>query len=146
MNDKISAASVLNSIYRDAALGSSAISDLLPKTENAQFRSDLRTQESEYNAICAEATNQLSSLGLKPDPIGAGKIVGMKASVTMNTIMNTDTSHLAEMMIQGSTNGITSMTKVLNGYPNPDPQVKGLADRLIQVEQQNIARLKAYLS
>ena len=138
-------ASVLNSIYRGARIGSESIENLLTKTEHPQFRDDLRTQEGQYEAICKDAANRLLALGNIPDPIGTGKKLSMKASLEMCTVGNTSTSHLAEVMIRGSTMGITNMTKILNGYQNPNPEVAGLAQQLITVEQQNIDRLKVYL-
>ena len=137
--------SVLNSIYRGARIGSESIENILPKTEHPAFRDDLRTQEGEYEAIMKEAANRLMEKGNTPDPIGSYKKVTMKAAVEMSTMANCDTSHLAEIMIKGSTMGITNMTKILNGYQNPDPQVAGLAQKLITTEQQNIERLKTYL-
>lgn len=136
---------VLNSIYRGARTGSQAISDLLPKAENSRFRSDLQTQEKEYNGISTEAANMLINMGTEPEPVGAVKKAGMKMAVEMNTALNNETSYLAQLMIKGSTTGITNMTKVLNNYENPNPQVEALAQRLIKTEQQNIDRLKVYL-
>ena len=137
--------SVLNSIYRGAKIGCQSISELLPKTDNPEFQADLQTQELQYEAIKTAAASKLQALGAAPEPIGLAAQAGMKASVGMHTMMNTDTTHLAELMINGSNMGITNMTKVLNGYPNPKPDIKQLADRLIQIEQDNIERLKTYL-
>ena len=136
---------VLNSIYRNAQTGYQAISDILPKTDNAGFRSDLKTQEGQYKAIVNEASSRLAGLGTEPESVSSIKKASMKVMAEMNTMMNNDTTHLAEMMIQGSNMGITNMTKVLNGYPDPNPDVKNLADRLITIEHQNIERLKTYL-
>ena len=138
-------AEVLNSIYRGAKTGSQAISDLLPKAENSRFRSDLQTQEQEYNTISNEAANMLIKMGAEPEPVSAVKKMGMKMGVETNTMINNDTGYLANLMIKGSTMGITNMTKVLNNYKDPDPQITDLASRLIKAEQQNIDRLKAYL-
>ncbi|MBQ6539921.1 MAG: hypothetical protein IJL71_02730 [Oscillospiraceae bacterium] len=144
-SQKTPEASVLNSIYRGARIGRESVANILPKTEHPGFRDDLRTQEGEYDAICKEAANRLAEMGNTPDPIEDMKKMTMKAAVNMNTLMNCDTSHLADIMIRGSTMGITNMTKILNGYQNPDPQVAGLAQKLITTEQQNIERLKVYL-
>lgn len=136
---------VLNDIYKNAQTGCQGISDLMPRVTNSAFRSDLVTQGNEYKAIAHLATDRLIEMGDTPSEIGPMQRVGMWAAVTSKTMMNSDTSHLAEMMITGSTMGITNMTKVLNSYQNPNPQVKTLADQLINTEHQNIERLKAYL-
>ena len=73
------------------------------------------------------------------------KKAGMKMGVMMNTALDDTTSHMAELMIKGSSMGITQMTKVLNDYQPPRKEVTELANRLITAEQNNIDRLKAYL-
>lgn len=142
---KNSEATVLNSIYRGAKVGAAAIQDILPKVEDSNFLSDMKTQYQQYNAISGQAAAQLLSMGASPEPVGTLKKAGMKAATEMNTILNTDTTHLAELMIKGSNMGITNMTKVMNNYSDPKPEVKQLADKLIKTEQQNLERLKAYL-
>lgn len=140
-NDK----SVLNNIYQTAQTGSQGISDLMPKINNSSFRDDMKQQDNEYRTIQQQATQQLIQMGDTPSEIGAIQRAGMWATVNTRTIMNSDTSHLAEMMITGSTMGITNMTKALNTYQSPNPQVKTLAEQLITTQQQHIERLKSYL-
>lgn len=140
-NDK----AILNDIYRNAQSGSQSICDLMPKVTNSTFRDDLKAQGNEYKDIARLASDQIIQMGDTPSEFGALQRAGMWASVNSKTMMNSDTTHLAEMMIQGSTMGITNMTKVINNYQNPNPQVKALADRLINTENQNIERLKTYL-
>lgn len=136
---------VLNSVYRNAKTGAQAISDLLPKAEDASFVSDLKTQHKEYEDISREAASRIVSLGGEPEPVGEMKKLGMKMGVTMNTMMCDDTEHLAELMIKGSNMGIVTMTKVVNGHSGASPETLGLAQKLITSEHDNISRLKVYL-
>ncbi|MBQ3404244.1 MAG: hypothetical protein IJG63_02350, partial [Oscillospiraceae bacterium] len=122
-----------------------AIQDIMPKVEDSNFMSDIRTQFQQYSDIRVQAEARLLSIGAKPEPVGMMKKAGMKMATEMNTVLSNDTAHLAELMIKGSNMGITNMTKVMNNYTDPDPEVSTLADRLIQTEQQNIERLKVYL-
>lgn len=143
--DTNTAKSVLNNIYLNAKTGSRGINDLMPKADSADFLAQLKAQDDTYRTIQQEAANQLIQMGEAPTDIGPLKKASMWASVNLNTLVNSDTSHLAELMITGSTMGITQMTKVLNGYQNPDPQIKALGDRLVQTQQQHIDQLKTYL-
>ncbi len=136
---------VLNSVYRNARVGSQAISDLLPRAEDASFKSDLVTQKNEYDSIGGEAAERIVGLGGQPEPVGEMKKLGMKMGVTMNTMMNEETGHLAELMIKGSNMGIVQMTKVINGHRDASPETLGLAQKLINCEHDNIVRLKTYL-
>ena len=137
--------SVLNSIYRNAKTGAQAIDDLLPKAEDSSFVSDLKTQYKEYESISREAASRIVNMGAEPEPVGEMKKLGMKMGVTMNTMANDETEHLAELMIKGSNMGIVTMTKVINGHNTASPETLGLAQKLITCEHDNISRLKAYL-
>lgn len=140
-NDK----AVLNDIYKNAQTGSQGICDLMPKITNSTFRDDLKSQEVQYKNIARQASEKIMQMGDTPCELGTLYRAGMWAAINTKTMMNSDTTHLAEMMIQGSTAGITNMTKVMNNYQNPNPQVKALADSLINMEHENIERLKTYL-
>ena len=63
----------------------------------------------------------------------------------MNTILNTSTSHIAELMIRGSNRGIIDMNKTLNRYPDAKGSAVELAKELMDFEEKNITRLKKYL-
>ncbi|MGM9521054.1 MAG: hypothetical protein ACI3VB_01070 [Oscillospiraceae bacterium] len=136
---------VLNSIYRGAKTGEQAINDMLPKTDDRAFTADLETQRDEYVTISKEAATRLVNMGTEPEPVGEMKKLGMKVGVTMNTMTNDETNHLAELVIKGSNMGIITMTKVVNGYQQASPETLGLAQKLITTENDNITRLKTYL-
>jgi len=136
---------VLNAIYRGAETGAQAISDLMPKAEDTAFRAELDAQAREFRSIASEAAVQLAGLNASPKPVGYAKKTGMKMAVEMNAMADPDLSHYAEMMIKGSHMGILNMTKVMNDYAEPRPEIRELGDRLIKAEQQHVEQLKKYL-
>ena len=153
---------LLQEVYRGAAMGREAIRLLLPRVENARFRSDLMTQSRQYESTAANAEQQLRALGKCPRELAEGKRNMLRMSLGMNTLLNRETSHLAELMIQGSNMGIVSLTKILNsfGTPTQNPaqtqqenlqtaparnQAIQLARDTIRFEEDNIDRLKVYL-
>ena len=69
----------------------------------------------------------------------------LKAGIHYNTMLNTSTGHIAEMMIQGSNSGILEMNKVLNHNEEAGDKPTALAKQLIDFEEKNIERLKKYL-
>ena len=153
---------LLQEIYKGAAMGREAIRLLLPKVTSARFRSDLQTQTRQYETTAANAEQQLRALGKCPRELAEGKRNMLRMSLSMNTLLNRETSHLAELMIQGSNMGIVSLTKILNsfGTPTQNPAQTGqenaqatpaqnqaiqLARDTIRFEENNIDRLKVYL-
>jgi hypothetical protein len=69
--------------------------------------------------------------------------VGMK----MNTLIDSSQSHIAQMMIEGSTMGVTDTTKVIHEYEgNPECRdVLDLARDIVKFEEQNIEDMKKFL-
>ena len=63
----------------------------------------------------------------------------------MNTMVDHRPSHVAEMLIQGSTMGVIDITENMNNYSNAEQPVKDLAKQVLDFENQNIERLKTYL-
>ena len=70
----------------------------------------------------------------------------LKFGIGYNTLFNTSTSHIAEMIIKGSNNGILEMEKVLahNGDMAGRSCVE-LAGELLTMENNNVRALKDYL-
>lgn len=147
---------LLQEIYQGAVMGTESIQLLLPKVQNPRFRSDLQTQTNQYQQTASQAEEQLKALGCCPKEPDSCKRSMLWASVQGQTLCNKETSHLAELMIQGSNMGIISLTKVLNSYTPADPQTdpagqqvqqqaRDLAQATIQMEEDNINRLKTYL-
>ena len=139
-------AALLCEVYHGADIGCDSIRTLLPKVKNPQFRSDLKTQYQQYQDIQSQAEEQLKTLGECPQEASLPGKMAIMASIHLNTLANRETSHLANMMIQGSTMGITEMTKTLNHYGSGDSKERSLAETLVRTEQEAIDRMKKYLS
>lgn len=54
-------------------------------------------------------------------------------------------SHIAEMVINGSTMSIVSMTKKLNELPEASPEVRTLAKDFIHDQEHYIGEMKSFL-
>ena len=114
--------------------------------DNARFRSDLQTQFRQYQATASNAENQMKAMGRCPKEVTNGKYALLWLSLQGNTLCNRETSHLAEMMIQGSSMGITEAVKKLHQYENDvEKDVKKLMERLQEFEEENVEKLKEFL-
>ncbi len=69
----------------------------------------------------------------------------LKNGVRANTMFNTSTSHIAELMIQGSNRGLTSMWKAINHNERAGSVSMEIARELMDFEEKNIEKLKQYL-
>lgn len=136
---------IYREIQKNAEMGMKAIETLSDKVYEDEFARQISRQSLKYSDIRNRAMNKL--LEAKAEPVHSNYLSDMmlKSAVHMNTLFNTSTSHLAEMMIQGSNRGITQMCKVLNHNPQAHSMSTELAKELMDFEEKSINILKKYL-
>ena len=135
----------LAEIYRGVKMGNETIKTILPKVKDNEMKQELLREQSIYQQFEQKALDELSKRNEKPQPISKAQSVGSWLGVQMNTIIDSTSSHIADLMIQGNNMGIIGITKIKNSHENAESQVVNLADELINIQQQNIEKLKPFL-
>ena len=82
------------------------------------------------------------------EPLPEENLVGktmLWGGIQMNTLLNASTSHLADMMIQGNTKGIVELMKAVKSNQSVQKEYYEIAQELMDFEEKNIEKLKAYL-
>ena len=87
----------------------------------------------------------LRELGGQPENISAMSKISSQMMTTMKTMTDSSVSHIADMMIQGSSMGVTKIIQHKNDYDQSNPRITALADKLLKTEQNNIEELKKFL-
>ena len=137
---------LLNNIYQNVKMGVDAINTLLPKVEDQAMRQDLTTQLLGYEEFSTQATKLLLEQGKTPKEISAFQKIPAEAGIHMNTLRDRSNSKIAEMMINGSIMGIIDTTRTLNQCRETCPkQLTQLAHDIIDFEDNNVTRMRAYL-
>lgn len=135
----------LSEIYRGAKMGVQTINNILTKVTDNNIYDELKYQLRSYEEIANEAYSEMLKRNNEPKDISTLNKLSAKMSIGINTFINSNPSHIADMMIKGNTMGVTGISKSLNAYNNADNEIKNLADRFIKLEQDNIDRLKKFL-
>jgi len=136
---------ILAEIYRNCQLALESISDILPEIEDEGIKAEILRQHEEYEKICGRAAclARDKALELKePNPM---KKAMMWGSIKMNTLTDNSRAPIAEMMIQGTTMGIVKTIRHLNDYQGQDGDARRLGERLLDMQERNVERMKAYL-
>ena len=137
---------ILAEIYRNCQLALESISDILPEGEDEGIKAEILRQHEEYEKICGRAAclARDKALELKePNPM---KKAMMWGSIKMNTLTDNSRAHIAEMMIQGTVMGITSLKTSLSELPkDDDEEITALLKDLIALEEEFEKKLKTFL-
>lgn len=153
MNDKrseqknSSSEKLLEELYKNSKMGANSIIDLLPKVKDQNMRDELTSELDSFEKFAKEAETLLYEINTEPQEESLFARLGTKMSVAMNTMVDSTSSHIAEMMIKGATMGITEATKLLRESENSScsEEALSLARRLIKYEEESIDRLKKFL-
>jgi hypothetical protein len=90
----------------------------MPKVKNEELKSDLTVQLSVYSAFASRAAKLLGEEGVKPEEEGLMAKMGAKWGIMMNTMKDSSTEHLIQMMIEGTTMGVTDMLRWIRESEN----------------------------
>ena len=140
------AAEMLNFIYQNSQMGVETLNQLIPMIDNEAFKKRIEAQLKEYEQIHEEAKKLLNRHGYDEKGIGALEKIMAYLMIDMKTLMDKSSSHIAEMLIQGSNMGIIDAVKRINQYEKEaEKEVTALMKRLLKFEENNVERLKEAL-
>ena len=136
---------MLSSILKAAQSGQVSIQKVMDISMRPTLRKALQSQLQEYNSIEAEAYALASQRGWELRELQPGKrlAVGIKSKVKLSH-GNPD-SKIADMMIQGNTQGMILILKNLHQFQQQDSQVSVLSQRLLDCETANIRQMQTFL-
>lgn len=136
---------VYRKIQKNTDMALKAIDTISDKVYDDQLAMQISRQSLKYSEIHNEAKKRL--IAAKADTYHGNNLSDMmlKASIQYNTLLNTSTGHIAELMIKGSNMGVLEMEKVLNHNEDADMKTVALARQLIDFEEKNVQRLIKYL-
>lgn len=137
---------VLAEIYRNAQLGLTSIADIMPEIDDERIKEEIMREHESYEQICSRAAALAVKYDLElkePSPI---KKAMMWSAIKMNAASDNSPQNIAQMMIKGTVQGITSLkTSLTDGEKWMDAEVKTLLKDFIAVEEGFERKLKSYL-
>jgi hypothetical protein len=137
---------ILAEIYRNCQLALESISDILPEVDDEELKAEIMRQHEEYERISGRAACIARDKGLEMKEPNPMKKAMMWGSIKMNTLTDNSRAHIAEMMIQGTVMGITSLKTSFSEKPeDDDEEITKLLKELIALEEGFEKKLKSYL-
>ena len=149
--DRSATAHLAEHVYKTAKMGADSITDALKgikdPEEKEKIRAELTRQYEEYENIAIKAEQVLTEMNIKPKEEGTMVKLAAKTGVMMNMMMDSTSSHVAEMMMEGLSMGIADTTKRVRQARESgcDPVVIDIADELVSFQEKSVDMIKKYL-
>ena len=137
---------LLTKVCEAADMGRDSINQVKGLTDNQPLNSALEQQCKEYDNIYNRAESILQQQDRPPKNSSAFAKVNSRIQVNLQTTLTDNVaSKIADMVIKGSTMGVTKITKQLHTYDGSNQAAKEVAQQLIQTEESNISEMKQFL-
>lgn len=136
---------IYKSVQKNTEMAMKAIETIEPKVYENELALLLEKTNRQYADIHEKAVSGLQEAKIEPKKTGGLEQMMLVGGITGNTLFNTSTSHIAELMIKGSNMGILDLTKTLNHNPNGEEKSMELANELMHMENRNLEEYKKYL-
>ena len=138
-------------LYKNVSMGNDAILHLLPRvsdgTPGGRIKTNMTAALCYYEKLSAKLHDILAAHGEEAKEEGKMAKMGARMGIMMNTALDATDSHIAQMLIEGSTMSVTENTKLIREFENDRDcaEVVSLARSLVEFEERHIEALKQYL-
>ena len=146
-NSKAATKKFLMQLYKNTKMGADSIIDIMPKVANEELKTELTSELERYEGFSKEIKAMLFDLGIEAQEENAMTKMMTKVGISINTMIDASASHIADIMIQGATMGVTDTTKLVREYENTScsENALSLAKKIIHYEESTIEKLKEFL-
>ena len=136
---------VLDELNKGACMGRDAIHFIMDKVEDENLKKELDRQYREYKEI-SEEINKIYPEYSNDEPHKTSTMNKVMTwyGIEMKTLIDSSTSKIAELLMQGTNMGIIEGRRLLNDK-NTDEEVKKLVEKYVQVQETAVEKLKPFL-
>lgn len=136
---------LLDEAYKNVRMATFAIDCLIDKVEDKKLENLIRKQNDFYLDTTEELEKLSESLKHTPVDINIMLKGTSFASIKMKTMMDNNAQHLAEMLTQGTTMGITDMIKSQSNHPTTNEKLLKITNSIVGSEEKFVESLKDFL-
>ena len=144
-NQKNDNLNLLEAVVQNTEMGKNTLEQILPMTNDVQFKAELLRQRNIYHQLNQEAHTAIEACGGSAQGQSPMAKLNTKMGIGLKTLTDKSTRNLAEMLTQGSGMGVVDCVKSCKDYPNAAPGSKRLAQRLQDFEEDNRIQLERFL-
>lgn len=136
---------LLNFVYQNSQMGIDTLSQLTELSDDEELKECMENQLEKYREFNKEARRLLAERGHNEKSLGMFDKLKTYLMINLQTISDKSASHLAQMLIEGSSMGVTNALQDLRKYEDADTEILRLMRKLYKFEEKNVETYKAFL-
>ena len=143
-NDK-NEINVLDELNKGACMGRDAIHFILDKVKDEGLKEELNIQYNKYKEISLKICELYPEYSEdEPHKTNAMNKVMTWYGIEMKTLMDSSTSKIAELLMQGTNMGIIEGRRLLN-HKETNEEINKLVEKYVEVQETAVEKLKPFL-
>lgn len=136
---------VLDELNKGCCMGMDAIHFILDKVEDEDLKKELNDQYDQYQSISDKIGELYPEYkNSKPHETNTMNKVMTWYGIEMKTLMDNNTSKIAELLLQGTNMGIIEGRKLLN-HKEIDSKAHRLVQEYVNMQEKAVEKLKKFL-
>ncbi len=138
---------LLEELHKNVTMAKESLTDIMPKVKNADLSAELTCQFNEYDKFCNSITELLKKFGGETKTQGFMTKMSAKIGIEMNTLTDSSDNHIAQMIIEGTTMGITDTIRLVRDYENSNcsEEALSLARKIVSYQEKTVEDVKKFL-
>ena len=136
---------LLEAVVQNTEMGKNTLEQIVPMTDDTQFKAELLRERNIYRELNQAAHTAIDACGGSAQGQSAMAKFNTKMGISMKTLTDKSTRNLAEMLSEGSSQGVMDCIKSQKDYPDAAPGSKRLMQRLQDFEEDNRIKLEQFL-
>ena len=141
-NDNLS---LLEAVVQNTEMGKNTLEQIVPMTDDVQLKAELLRERNIYRELNQEAHTAIEACGGTAQGQSAMAKLNTRMGIGMKTLTDKSTRNLAEMLSEGSSQGVMDCIKSQKDYPDAAPGSKRLMQKVQDFEEDNRIRLERFL-
>ena len=137
---------VMDELNKGCSMGMDAISFVMEKLEDKEFKDLLSTQYEQYQKLSDKICKLFPEYEKSREPKETNTMNKVMTwyGINMKTLTDHSNSKIAELLIQGTNMGIIEGRKLLN-HKKEDKEVHNLVSEYVDMQERALERLKEFL-
>lgn len=136
---------LLEAVVQNTEMGKNTLEQIVPMTDDVQFKAELLRERNIYRELNQEAHTAIEACGGTAQGQSAMAKLNTRMGIGMKTLTDKSTRNLAEMLSEGSSQGVMDCIKSQKDYPDAAPGSKRLMQKVQDFEEDNRIRLERFL-
>ena len=129
-NQKNDNLNLLEAVVQNTEMGKNTLEQIVPMTDDVQFKAELLRQRNVYHQLNQEAHTAIEACGGTAQGQSAMAKLNTKMGISMKTLTDKSTRNLATMLAEGSGQGVLDCKRAEKDYPTASPGAMQLCHEL----------------